>query len=250
MRLLENIFSSYRKTAALLFVVALLLAIPITLTLLSQQQDIRQRAEFNFGDFGKLRPIISTTPAPTSSTGILPTRVLPTRTTISLFPTRIIPTRTLPSAFPTRVLPTDGGGTGGTQISLSLVLPGIGSNTQLGQNPNPKRPERIAEVSILNSTNQQILSKKGPVKFNPQTNAYEGKILLDTTFRSGAYIVKARVDNTLWRAIPGIQTINAGTTTNLPQATLVTGDTDDGQDNELNLFDYNKLLEAVGSSLE
>ena len=40
----EFIFSSYRRTAAILFVAALALAIPITVSLVGQQQDIRQRA--------------------------------------------------------------------------------------------------------------------------------------------------------------------------------------------------------------
>src|SRR3990167_8076125 len=40
----EFIFSSYRRTAAILFIGALALAIPITITLVGQQQDIRQRA--------------------------------------------------------------------------------------------------------------------------------------------------------------------------------------------------------------
>ena len=38
------IFSSYKRTAAILFVAALALAIPITITLVGQQQDVRQRA--------------------------------------------------------------------------------------------------------------------------------------------------------------------------------------------------------------
>lgn len=41
----EFIFSSYKRTAAILFIAALTLAIPITVSLLGQQQDIRQRAE-------------------------------------------------------------------------------------------------------------------------------------------------------------------------------------------------------------
>src|SRR3989344_1887005 len=40
----EFIFSSYKRTAAILFIGALTLAIPITITLVGQQQDIRQRA--------------------------------------------------------------------------------------------------------------------------------------------------------------------------------------------------------------
>src|SRR3990167_4263042 len=38
------VFSSYKRTAAVLFFAGLVLAIPITISLLSQQQDIRQRA--------------------------------------------------------------------------------------------------------------------------------------------------------------------------------------------------------------
>lgn len=40
----NNIFSSYKRGAGIIFVAILALAIPITLTLISQQQDVRQRA--------------------------------------------------------------------------------------------------------------------------------------------------------------------------------------------------------------
>lgn len=38
------LFSTYKRTAGIAFTAILILAIPITLTLLSRQQDIRQRA--------------------------------------------------------------------------------------------------------------------------------------------------------------------------------------------------------------
>ena len=41
---IEFIFSSYKRTAAILFIGALALSIPITISLVGQQQDIRQRA--------------------------------------------------------------------------------------------------------------------------------------------------------------------------------------------------------------
>ena len=53
------LFSTYKKTAGIAFVIVLILAVPITIALLGRQQDIRQRAQSPSDD--------AVTPAPTNT---------------------------------------------------------------------------------------------------------------------------------------------------------------------------------------
>lgn len=65
------LFSTYKKTAGIAFVIVLILAIPITIALVSRQQDIRQRAQEN-SDFYRQQTIqTSITPVPCSAKSIL-----------------------------------------------------------------------------------------------------------------------------------------------------------------------------------
>jgi len=59
------LFSTYKRTAGIAFTAIILLAIPISLTLLSQQQDVRQRASENEGDQTTSTPSGTITQSPT-----------------------------------------------------------------------------------------------------------------------------------------------------------------------------------------
>jgi len=134
-------------------------------------------------------------------------------------------------------------GGSGTQIQLAAALPGIGSAT--GANRNPKNATRNAEVKIFNSQNQEVKSATGNIVFDSNNGQYKGAISLGTGFTTGSYNVKVRLNNSLWKLIPGIQTITSGTTNTLALATLISGDIN--QDNELNLTDYNMMLDCINN---
>ncbi|MBI4091899.1 MAG: hypothetical protein HY427_01695 [Candidatus Levybacteria bacterium] len=169
-------------------------------------------------------------PRPTSTPTPKPTSFLPTPT----------PTRTA-TPTPTGIPP------GTTNIGISITLTGIGvsQNPASGINNNPKRSQRNVEVMIVNSSNQQVDLTKSTINYDPATGKYKGNVGLGSNFISGSYLVKVRLDNTLWKNIPGIQNIILGQTYNAPEAALVPGDII--QDNEINLLDYNALLSCYGA---
>jgi len=136
---------------------------------------------------------------------------------------------------------------GTTSLSLSITLTGIGvsQNPALGINNNPRRPARNVQAVLINSDNQQVATFSATVNFDSATGRYRGNIGLGNNFISGSYLVKVRLDNTLWKTIPGIQNITSGQIYNAPQAALVSGDII--QNNEINLLDYNALLSCYGA---
>lgn len=307
---LEFIFSSYKRTAAVLIVFAIALAIPVTLSFLGQQQDIRQRAEDfdddtttiqtiseeslrNFCDKclsegeefacgsirdGKLRVecrdeksfsfglCISCkdlpTPTPTDFCGdgicqnvaCLGLDICPVPENPINCPQDCLtsPTAT-PTATPTQTsIPTTTSHPSETRINLSLQLTGIGNATESarGINNRPKRPARNIDIKFLNSQNQEVLARSGAAHFDAASGLYKGTTALGANFQGGPYIVKVRMDNTLWKQVPGIQTIIKGETNNLPTTQLASGDIDKKRDNELNLFDYNRLIGCLRGQVE
>lgn len=129
-----------------------------------------------------------------------------------------------------------------TSLNMYLQLSGIGisTNSALRINDHPQRPQRRVHTNIYNSNNVQVASISSNVNFDPETGLYKGNITLSNNFPSGPYLVKVRVDNTLWKNIPGIQNIVSGTTNESLPAQLITGDLN--QDNVINLLDYNIFL--------
>lgn len=130
----------------------------------------------------------------------------------------------------------------GMAITLFAELPGIG--TQVGDNKNPKQPERGTQIAIYDASNQQVKDMTGKLKFDLQKNTYTGTLALGA-LPSGSYTIKLRMDNTLFKTVPGIQNLVSGRVTVASNvATLVSGDLD--QNNILDLFDYNIFLSCFG----
>lgn len=150
----------------------------------------------------------------------------------------VVPTTTAtPTGIPS--------GTSNLSVTITLTGIGVSQNPALGINNNPKRSERNVEVRIVNSGNQQVDLTKSTVNYDSKTGKYRGNVSLGDRFISGSYLVKVRLDNTLWKTIPGIQNITSGQIYNAPETALVTGDII--QDNEINLLDYNALLSCYGN---
>ncbi len=134
-----------------------------------------------------------------------------------------------------------------TGASVTASLPGIGRSTipSLGINNNPKRSQRTVDVKILNSSNQQVALVKSNINYDASTGKYKGSVNLGNNFKTGTYIVKIRLDNTLWKAAAGIQNITAGQTYTIPDTIYVSGDIN--QDNEISLIDYNAIRSCYGT---
>ena len=229
----DFIFSSYKRTAAVLFVGALLLAIPVTLSFLQQNQDIRQRAaEID----REATPSATPTDTPTStpvSTSCVSCAAPPSGCSYS--GSSCATCGNLVCTSPT-------GSSQKTSVDLALSLTGIGTGSA-GINNNPKRPQRQVEVLVINSQGQQVSSISGAVNFDASSGVYNGTVDLNNNIPTGNYIIKVRMDNTLWKQIPGIQTITAGETTETPVTKLTTGDIN--QDNVIDLLDYNLMISCL-----
>jgi len=128
-------------------------------------------------------------------------------------------------------------------ILFDIKLVGIGSNTVIGQNPNPIRSSIPLEVQILSTQNQPVLDTSGLLTYNSSTSSFQGNVNLGSSLSQGAYIIKIRLNNTLRRSL--ITQVNLGQTTGLAPQELILGDLD--QNNELNLLDYNALISCYGS---
>lgn len=184
-------------------------------------------------------------PSPTVTPTLTPTPtvIMPTATTTPGQPTATrtpttTPTPTPPVATPT-ISPNE------ARVAIELLLPGIGSNAALGQNSNPVVRNHTVELQIFNSQNQKVKDSQGTVSYDAQTFSFKGTVSLGPALETGIYIIKARLNNTLWKSL-GIVNIVAGQTSSASQARLVSGDLD--QNNELNLFDYNTMLSCYGAS--
>ncbi len=151
-------------------------------------------------------------------------------------PTGLLPTVTTAAESPT---PTNVPGT--TSIDLSLQVTGVGSGSAQIYTNNPKRPQRNVEVGIFNAQNQSVLSTTGTVNYDAASGLYKGSVV--TNLPTGAYIVKVRMDNTLWRQIPGIQNITTGSANQTPTASLISGDLNG--DNTIDLIDYNLFFACL-----
>ncbi len=169
-----------------------------------------------------------------------PTPVLMTATP---FPT------TVPTAVPTVIaqtpMPTATVVPGNTYVNLSLLLHGLGKggdsvNAGSIGNMSPLHPQKPVTVDVYDVQNQLVVSKTGTITFNATNGNFTGNVELGSQFATGIYTVKIKTEQNLRGLIAGIQTITQGQVTNLPSATLVTGDINN--DNQINIVDYNIIV--------
>lgn len=200
------------------------------------------------GALSKFKPIVlpvcptSTVTAPPSATAAPePTAVVTTPPTVTTPPNVTVSPGQEPTAT---VSPFD------ANILLTLSLHGIGSNTSVGQNPNPVLQTRTANYEVYDSGGKKVKEGTADLKFDSPSSAYKGIVsagrisqVLGGIIGGGTYKVRVKFDNTLWRAITGIS-LQIRETTQAPPTTLISGDLD--QTNELNLLDYNIMLACYG----
>lgn len=189
------------------------------------------------GTGGGAAPTATTAPTarPTATTAPV-NRPNPTATTAPAQPTATTAPNQ-PTATPTT-------GTFQTSIFLTFKLPGIGSNANTGQNPFPVRQELPLQIVLFDQNGNRITERNESAKFVSigLIGQFQSYIKLDN-INTGSYILKARLNNTLWKSSEIINLANGAEVRN--ELSLVSGDLD--QNNELNLLDYNTLLSCYGA---
>jgi len=143
---------------------------------------------------------------------------------------------------------------GTTTLSFELLLHGIGN---AGDNPNPAgndlsnkdplHPQRNLEVHVYNNSNDIVSTKSGALVYDHDSGSFKGKLDIGPTVITGNYIIKIRTDGYLRKLIPGVQKITKLQDNPIPPTALIAGDTND--DNNLNILDYNALLDCGYGSL-
>lgn len=153
------------------------------------------------------------------------------------------------------VYPTPTNNPGETYIKFSFQLPGIGiGSANLGLNSTPLDSQRSAWITVLDYANNTIVNnKQGIATYNSTSGKYEGSIGLGSTFAptptlipalSDKFIIKIKVNNSLYKRIPGIATIHYGIQNNLtPEVELVSGDLNG--DNTLGIIDWTFMIACV-----
>ncbi len=197
------------------------------------------------------QPPINSTPTSIQSSPISTPTPIPTKTAPS------ITQKPKSSSTPMPTVTSQPTTAGGTRISLSLALPGIGSNTAasgsgtLNNTENPVRTTRQVEVRVESATGTDVTNLAtgnqnpaiGTLTFDPTTFTYKGTVNLGS-LPTANYLVLVRLDNTLYSEIPGFPLITTNSTTELSQIVLISGDIDrTGNSNDiLDLADYNLFI--------
>lgn len=155
-----------------------------------------------------------------------------------------------PTIAPTVSLaPTTPGGSGATTFSITTLLHGLGSggdnpNPSSAGNTNPSHPQRPVTVSVFDGTNTKVGTGQGTVAYNSSGGNFTGSVNV-AGLSAGKDLITIKVDGFLAKQVPGIITINPGTTMTLPSVTLVNGDINN--DGQIDLLDYNALVSCYGS---
>jgi hypothetical protein len=153
----------------------------------------------------------------------------------------LTPTATI---FPTATLaPND------TAINVNIALPGIGTGAEnLGLNATPIHPQRTATLKLYDNTSANIKTVDAIMTYVPQSSSYFGQFPLGTTFPTGVYTAKIKVNNALYRSLVGSMQITGGVTnastiwTGTPR-NLISGDLNN--DNTLGIIDWTYMIACV-----
>ncbi len=175
--------------------------------------------------------------------------------TVTMMPTETItptssvqhPTNTpMPTGNPTDTpAPTLTPGANDTSVGLDLLLHGLGkggdnANPNGTGNTSPVHTQRTVVVQAYDSNNNLVATNQGNVIYDTNSGSFKGSVDLGQNMATGAYTVKVKSDQYLRALVPGIQTLTAGQTNQLPQTTLIAGDING--DNQINILDYNILM--------
>ncbi len=141
-----------------------------------------------------------------------------------------------------------------TKLTVTVLLDD--PTTHQAINPNPVHKSRPLTLQVFNASNSKVYDNSG----NPATatlvsgtgDRYTVTVTLPGTWPVNAkvipaYLVKVRLDYTLFAQAPGIVLIQGGIANGASATSLVVGDVN--QDNALNNTDYNLMMECYSDLL-
>lgn len=128
---------------------------------------------------------------------------------------------------------------GGASIRITASLPAVGT-VFASDNKTVKEPNRQVQIQLVRAGSTTPITASGTLAFNG--SAYAGYVIVPSV-TAGSYQIKARLNNTLYKVIPGIYTIQDQSSINTSPVALNSGDVN--QDNRIDLFDYNIILGCV-----
>lgn len=128
---------------------------------------------------------------------------------------------------------------GGASVRLSATLPAIGTSFT-SDNKTPVEPNRQVQIQLTKSDSTTPITATGMLAFNG--NEYVGYVVVPSA-PTGSYQIKARLNNTLYKVIPGIYALQDTSSVNTTTVALNSGDVN--QDNKIDLYDYNIMIGCI-----
>lgn len=125
-----------------------------------------------------------------------------------------------------------------TSLGLKITYSGLSNNMI------DSKKTREATIILSDAQNQQSLPPT-KVYVTADGGTYFGQLGIAGNFAAGNYTAKVKLDNTLYKQLPGIITITLGQYNQLPAVVLTPGDLN--QNNQLEIADYNLLLSCYGT---
>lgn len=275
----ELFLSSKKRILGSIVIMILILSIPVTVMLTNQQQDIRQRAasvdftqvssdsenpspsptlvtycggsdhvRCEVGQYSCWQYIPSGPYQGTFAKSCQASPDAPNQTNcvqcIMVTPT---PTSTPPTPTPSPILSTTPAAGQGATVALAITLPGIGTNTALGENNEPQHPSRPFTVYAYDGENNEAGKTTATLTYD--NGVYKGNAIFNN-ITSGPYTIKVSATNSLIKAIPGVHQLSQSTTANTPPVILVSGDirSEGSSWNLLDIDDYTILLSCYAGT--
>lgn len=142
---------------------------------------------------------------------------------------------------------------GDTALKLKFTLSGVGATATASQqlNPSPIRPNRQGNLFVYDGNLQLIDAYDFTASYNPSTGTYNATADLNS-LPTGGYLIKARLDNTLFKYLPGVQNITGGTSNSYEDPIrLASGDIvrTTSSDNVIDIADYSTLLSCLSATV-
>lgn len=202
----------------------------------------------NFGNYHEEPTPTPIPPTPTPTLCPMPTPIYcpnGTRVQISPLPDACSQQYTCVPFTPTPAIDTPTPAAG-TRLLINGLLDGIGARGDNSNpdgkmsNKDPRNTTRNVKVSLYNASNQIVADIVGTMIYSSTSGSFIGNIPITQVITSGNYTVKATTDNHLTRMLGGIQQINEGQETKLPDIFFTAGDI--VHDNAIDIRDYNQLI--------
>ena len=129
----------------------------------------------------------------------------------------------------------------------TVKLHGIGTggdntNPTITGNTNPITQTKVLTVELFDSAGVFVKSVQGNIVYGAGNGYFSGSIILDSSVIAEKYLVKVKTDKYLRRQLSEIITIVKGTTMQMPEVSLVVGDSN--SDGALSILDYNIILDC------